>query len=269
LIQAAMFMLCGTLLHRFRTVDEFDLHGRGRDGRAMRIVGSLFVLGGVLLAAPPPLALFRGMTEIEDAASSAGYGWLVVLFVIVAALTGGALLRVAGRVFLGWGPSKGADPDQARAATERVDDTRDDRDHTPPLMIVVPTILLVLAAGLSFAPGALDWAGRAAAVFVDSHAYASWLHPGAQVPLPGAPGGHVSAAEVVLGGVGTLLGLSLAALGLFGRGLREGLPGSVSRPARTVVATVRALHSGHVGDYIAWWTAGAASLGAVCLLALR
>jgi hypothetical protein len=28
------------------------------------------------------------------------------------------------------------------------------------------------------------------------------------------------------------------------------------------------LHSGHVGDYVAWWTAGAALLGATCLLVL-
>jgi hypothetical protein len=35
------------------------------------------------------------------------------------------------------------------------------------------------------------------------------------------------------------------------------------------VVSVRGLHSGHIGDYIAWWTAGAGLLGAVCLLALR
>ncbi len=30
LTKAALFMICGILLHRFRTVDEYDLHGRGR-----------------------------------------------------------------------------------------------------------------------------------------------------------------------------------------------------------------------------------------------
>jgi multicomponent Na+:H+ antiporter subunit D len=74
--------------------------------------------------------------------------------------------------------------------------------------------------------------------------------------------------EVLIGCGGSLLAIALAALGLFGRPLREALPASVRNPARDVVATVRELHSGHIGDYIAWWTAGAASFGAICLLAL-
>ncbi|MGH2871099.1 MAG: complex I subunit 5 family protein [Solirubrobacteraceae bacterium] len=269
LIQAAMFMLSGTLLHRFRTVDEFDLHGRGRGGGAMRIVGVLFACGGVLLTGLPPLMLFHGMAEIEGAASGAGYSWIALLFVVVAALTGGALLRVVGRVFLGWGPSEGADPAQARAAEERVDETRDERGHTPPLMIIVPAILLVLAAGLNFVPGALDWAARAAAVFVDRHAYMAWLGGGTHVSLPSKPHEQVSVVAVVLGAIGFVLASALAALGLFGRPLGDTLPVSVRSAARTVVATVRGVHSGHIGDYIAWWTAGAASFGAVCLLALR
>ena len=269
LVQAAMFMLCGTLLHRFRTVDEFDLHGRGADSGQMRIVGLLFVCGGLLVAALPPFMMFRGMASIEGASASAGYGWVAVLFVVVAALTGGALLRVAGRVFLGWGPSDGPDSSQARAAEERVDDTRDERDHTPPLMVIVPAVLLALAAVLNFVPGALDWAARAAAVFVDRHAYSAWLNHGAHVPLPPAPHTHVSTAEALLGCAGVLLALALAALGLFGRSLRQRLPAGIKNPTHAAVAAVRGAHSGHVGDYIAWWTAGAASFGVLCLVALR
>ncbi len=33
--------------------------------------------------------------------------------------------------------------------------------------------------------------------------------------------------------------------------------------------TLRHLHAGEIGDYIAWWTAGTVVLGGVCLLALR
>ncbi|HEX3616508.1 MAG TPA: complex I subunit 5 family protein [Solirubrobacteraceae bacterium] len=269
LIQAAMFMLCGTLLHRFRTVDEFDLHGKGRGRGAMRTVGPLFACGGLLLAALPPFMLFRGTAQIEGAAAAAGYGWIALLFVVVAAMTGGALLRVTGRVFIGWGASQGADPAQARAAHERVDETRDEREHTPPLMIVVPALLLLLAAGLSLVPGALGWAARAAAVFVDRHAYSAWLIQGSHVPLPSAPREHVSVAEAVAGCLGSVLAVALAAIGLFGRPLREALPRWARSPARTIVATVRAAHSGHIGDYVAWWTAGAATFGVVCLLALR
>ncbi|HWE59214.1 MAG TPA: complex I subunit 5 family protein [Solirubrobacteraceae bacterium] len=269
LTKAALFMLCGTLLHRFRTVDEFDLHGRGRADRTMRIVGMLFLIGGLLLAALPPFTLFHGKSEIEGAASAAGYGWLALLFMLVSGATGGAVLRVAGRVFMGWGPRQGADPAQARAAEERVDEERDERAHTPPLMVIVPAVLLLLAAGLNFVPGALDWAQRAAGLMADHRAYAAWVLHGAHVPLPPAPQDHASLTEALIGCAGIVLALGLAALGLFGRPLRERLPASVSNFARRVVVAVRGAHSGHIGDYIAWWTAGAASLGAVCLLALR
>jgi multicomponent Na+:H+ antiporter subunit D len=74
---------------------------------------------------------------------------------------------------------------------------------------------------------------------------------------------------MLFGCLGSALAVALAALGLFGRSLREALPDRVRDPARTIVTTVRAVHSGHVGDYVAWWTAGAATFGVVCLLALR
>jgi hypothetical protein len=41
-----------------------------------------------------------------------------------------------------------------------------------------------------------------------------------------------------------------------------------SRGRRSVRA-LRGLHSGHVGDYITWWSAGAAALGGLVLVALR
>ncbi|MGZ4185706.1 MAG: hypothetical protein ACXVFA_10240, partial [Solirubrobacteraceae bacterium] len=62
--------------------------------------------------------------------------------------------------------------------------------------------------------------------------------------------------------------IGAAALGLFGRPLRESLPRRVREPTRTALRSVRHLHSGEIGDYIAWWTAGASVLGAVCLFAL-
>ena len=115
--KAALFMCAGVLLHRFGTVDEYDLHGRGRE---IPVVGVLMGIGALLLAAAPPSTAFAGKSLLESASSEAGNGWLVAVFVIVSALTGGAVLRVTGRVFLGWGPSAGPDPSQARAAEERV-----------------------------------------------------------------------------------------------------------------------------------------------------
>lgn len=269
LTAAALFMLCGALLHRFRTVDEFDLHGRGRGGGAMRRVGVLFACGALLLAAAPPFAMFHGAAQIEGAASAAGVGWLAALFTVVSAATGGAVLRVSCRVFLGWGAFEGADPGQARAAEERVDETRDEREHTPPLMVIVPAVMLVLAAGIGFVPGALHWIYRAAVLMADHRAYPAWMLHSVRVPLPAAPAEHASLAEVLFSCGGVVLAAGLAALGLFGRPLREALPESVGGAVRSIVVAVRSVHSGHIGDYVAWWTAGAAGFGAACLLGLR
>jgi hypothetical protein len=75
--------------------------------------------------------------------------------------------------------------------------------------------------------------------------------------------------DVLTAIAGVLGAVGVATLGLFGRPLREGLPEYVRVPARRALVGLRLLHSGHIGDYIAWWTAGASILGGVCLVALR
>jgi multicomponent Na+:H+ antiporter subunit D len=233
------------------------------------VAGVLFVAGGILLAAPPPFTEFQGKSLIEGSASAVGYGWLLAVFAIVSALTAGGVLRVAGRVFYGWGPSEGPDPRQARAAHERVDETREDRDHTPPLMLVVPGVLLAASIVGGLIPGAAAWAARSAARFVDHLAYAQWVLHGHSVRWPPAPSTHLETVDVILGVLTLLAAFAVAAAGLFGRPLLQRLPRRVRASGRGAVVGLRGLHSGHIGDYIAWWTTGAGLLGGACLLALH
>ncbi len=265
LTKGALFMCCGVLLRHFGTVDEFDLHGRGR---SLPLVGALFALGAVLLAAAPPFTAFAGKSLLESTTSEAGSGWLAVLFVIVSALTGGAVLRVTGRVFLGLGPSTGPDPRQARAAVERVDETRARRGHTPALMVAVPAVLLIAAAVVGFVPDGVPAVERAAARFVDHRAYAAWVLRGTRINWPKLTPGHVATIDIVTGLLAVGGAVSAAALGLFGPPVREALPRAIREPARDTLRALRRLHSGHIGDYIAWWTAGASLLGVACLLIL-
>jgi multicomponent Na+:H+ antiporter subunit D len=264
--KAALFMGAGVLLHRFGTIDEFDLHGRGKD---LRCVGALFAVGGLLLAAAPPFTAYAGKSVLDAASTSTGYGWLVAVFILVSAVTGAAVLRVTARVFLGWGPATGPDPAQARAAEERVDETRGERDHTPVPMIAAPAVLLAVAALAGILPGVVPAVERVAARFTDHAAYAPWVLHGAVVRWPAPPADHAGVIDVLYGVVSVAGAVALSALGLFGRPLREALPKPIRVRARTVVRALRGLHSGHIGDYIAWWTAGASVLGGVCLLALR
>jgi multicomponent Na+:H+ antiporter subunit D len=267
LTKAALFMCAGVLLHRFSTIDEYVLHGRGRQ---VPMAGVLMAVGALLLAAIPPFTTFMGKSLLEEGSSAAGgYGWLIAVYILVSAVTGGAVLRVTGRVFLGWGPSEGAHPEQARAAEEQVDETRGERDHTPAVMLVVPAVLLVGVLVLGLIPGAVPGAERALAQFADHGAYARWVLHGAHVGLPVLPPSHVSLSDYGYGALSTVGALAVAGVGLFGRPARESLPAAVGTRAGSAVAVLRGLHNGHIGDYIAWWSAGVSLIGGVCLVALR
>src|SRR5436190_9887354 len=113
LTKAALFMLTGVLLHRFATIDEYDLHSRGREVPG---VGILFGIGGLMLAAIPVASTFFGKSLLDGGALDGGYWWLPTIFVIASMLTGGAVLRVTGRVFRGWGAARRSDESQARQA---------------------------------------------------------------------------------------------------------------------------------------------------------
>jgi multicomponent Na+:H+ antiporter subunit D len=263
--KAALFMCVGVLLHRFATVDEYDLHGRGRE---VPVVGVLMAIGGLVLATVPPFTSFAGKSLIESASSEAGYGWLIAVFLVASALTGGAVLRVTGRIFLGWGPSTGPDPSQARAAEERTDEERGPRERTPATMVVVPAVLLAATLLVGFVPGAVPGVERLAARFVDHAAYARWVLHDARIPLPHVPASHVELKDVVVSLLAVIGAVATAAIGLFGRPLRESVPAAIRDPSRDALRALRHLHSGQIGDYITWWTAGAAVIGGVCLVAL-
>jgi hypothetical protein len=94
------------------------------------------------------------------------------------------------------------------------------------------------------------------------------LH-GVHVPLPVVPPSHISGQDYGYGAISVVGALLAAGVGLFGRPVRESLPVAISRPSAGAVAVLRNLHDGHIGDYIAWWSAGVSVVGGVCLIALR
>ena len=266
LTKAALFMCAGVLLHRFATIDEYDLHGQGRQ---VPIVGGLMAVGALLLAALPPFTTFIGKSLLEEGASGVGYNWLIVVFVFVSAMTGGAVLRVTGRVFLGWGSAEGPKGSHALAAEEGSDEERSPRDYTPPLMVIVPAVLLVAVLVLGLIPGAGPGVERFAAQFTDHRDYARWVLHGLRVPLPTLPPSHISAEDYAYSGASIVGAILIAAWGLFGYRLQEGRMSWLSERFGVAINVLRGLHSGHIGDYIAWWSAGVSLVGGICLIALR
>src|SRR4051812_10237711 len=251
LVKAALFATVGLLNDRYATVEESELHGRGRD---LRWVGALFCLGALAIASLPPFGPFLGKTIVEDAALKLhGYGWLPAVMVVVSALTGGALLRVGLRVFFGVGRPAPEDPHSA--STDEQPDESDESFASMPWLLWGPAVVLVLASlAWGLLPGLVDAAGRGAERFVSSGAYADAVLLGKPLPDVVSPlhgptaTGYLYAAASVIGAIG------VAAVAL--AGARERAP----RAGRQALEGLRALHSGRPGDYAAFTAAGGALL---------
>ena len=263
LVKAALFLCVGLLLHRFASVDELALHGRGRKVAG---VGAMFALGGILLAGTAPAGLFLGESEVEKAAKDLGVHWVPWLFVFVGAITGGAVLRAAGRVFLGWGVSR-RDAPEVGGATDEEPETRGPRRWLPVTMWAPPAILLAASIAVGLAPGSRRVAHDAAARLLDTRGTAAHVLDGAPQPAPEVHEEPL-AKEVPRSLLNVALALALAAVALF----RHRLPSALRAGAALwdpPMRALRAAHTGRVGDYVAWLAFGTATFGGLCAALFR
>jgi multicomponent Na+:H+ antiporter subunit D len=220
-VKAALFSGAGLLLNRYETVDEHDLHGRGR---SMPAAGTIFLLGGLGLAGLPPYGTWAGKAVIEEA----GGPWVTALAVATSALTAGAVLRVWLRVFWGAGPT-------ARRSGEHEEaETRFKLSRLPWTMVAPGVVLVLGGLSLGLLPGGV--LGRAVA---------SYTHLTGPAPSPWTPAGVLS------GLVAVALAFGVAVIGVRGHSPRAAL--------------LHRLHSGHIGDYVAWLTAGVTVFGLLLL----
>jgi multicomponent Na+:H+ antiporter subunit D len=264
--KASLFMCAGVLLHRFARIEEHELRGRGRR-RDLALVGATMAAGGLLLGAAPMLGTFFGKSLIEEASLEHGYGWLPAVVTVASALTGGAVLRVAGRVFMGWGPADPPDAPEAKEALEEQTETLRPHDRTPAVMVVPAVVLMIAALVAGLVPGVVHTAEHAAAAFRDHVAYAHTVLR-ARVPFAEVEPSRLTAADFLYGSASTLGAIAVAALALFGRELLDLVPRPLLGGADRALAALRELHSGHVGDYMAWLTVGLATLGGLFALSL-
>jgi multicomponent Na+:H+ antiporter subunit D len=262
LVKAAMFMLTGILGHRLGSVDEHDLHGRGRE---LRGTGALYGVGALALASLPPFGPFLGKALTDDAAHAHGYWWVAPLLALVSALTGGAILRAGARVFLGWGVPERDARDEEAAAEEP--ETRGRHDRTPLPMLTPPIVLLLGGLAVGLIPRLHHGVERAAERFVDRAGVAGRVLGTHAPPLAHHAVHPISGAAYAWGIVSVLGALLVAWLGLWMPQLRRRVAPAWQAPGARALGVLRAAHSGHVGDYVAWLVLGVAAFGGAVALA--
>ncbi|MEV6315763.1 complex I subunit 5 family protein [Streptomyces sp. NPDC051776] len=251
-VKAALFACTGVLLDRYASVDEYELYGRARE---LPLTAGLFLAGGLALAGLPPFGTALGKAVAEEAAGHTAQ-WLVAVFVLVSAVTGGAVLRAGLRVFAGAGPRP-----EGTSAQRGEETTGDEEPETsgplrriPDTMLAVPLLLLAGALAVGLVPGIAAGAGRAGDLFATHGPYERAVLDGLTAPSEVFAAPHWTVAGVLLGLLSAGLACALALLGV-----RRPRPGRMAG----IMAPVRRLQSGHIGDYVAWVVVGMALLAAL------
>ncbi len=282
LAKSALFLGAGVVQHQRASVSELKLHGRGR---GLAVTGVTVVLGALVLADLPPFVSSAGHALLVDAADEAGMPWMELVIALSVILSSGAVLRAAGRIWLGWGSRESSRPDTGTADDpgeegEDQSDTagregkpgaaegRDGRERSgrrkrvPLTMVLPPLALLAIGLGLGLASGIEEHAVAAAAAFSDRASYAAGVLGIHGSPIPPKGPAVPASAAMSAGGVLTDLGQVLVALAVAGIALNRRAHG-LRRVLTAGTGWLRRLHSGLVGDQVTWLAAGLALLAAL------
>jgi multicomponent Na+:H+ antiporter subunit D len=294
LAKSALFLAAGVVQHQRASVSELKLRGRGR---GLAVTGVTVALGALVLADLPPFVSSAGHALLVDAADEAGMPWMELVIALTVILSSGAVLRAAGRIWLGWGSSVSSRPDTGTADDpgEEDEDESDTagsegksgssgkpgaggehdghqgsgrRKRVPLTMVLPPLALLAIGLGLGLTSGIEEHAVAAAAAFSDRASYAAGVLGTHGSPIP--PRGPVVPADpaVSAGGVLTDLGQVLVALAVAGIAL-DRRAARFRRVLAGGTGWLRRLHSGLVGDQVTWLAAGLALLAALGEAALH
>jgi multicomponent Na+:H+ antiporter subunit D len=110
----------------------------------------------------------------------------------------------------------------------------------------------------------------AAVQFANGSSYAATVLQGGNAPPIEAGPAYSAPASAYIYSAITLVGaIAVAAAMLFGYRTPKAASQPVSAITRRAIAPLRALHSGHIGDYVAWLVAGVALLGGSFAIALQ
>ena len=136
----------------------------------------------------------------------------------------------------------------------------------------MPAVAIVLGLAVSLVPGLQTRSEHAADQFRDRTAYAGRVLEGVeqrQIARPPFAFPKETHESIEYGIGSTILAFGFAALGLWRHRLPAALRRVAARPALRASLALRVVHSGIVGDYVLWLTAGVALIGGVWAFTLR
>lgn len=265
LAKGALFLGIGVLQQQRSSIDELKLQGKGS---GLWVTGGTIAIGALVLSDLPPFVSSTGKDLLIAAADRAGAGWLEIVVAFCVVVSSGAVLRGAGRIWLGAGASPSAV--QTETETETDDDPGTEEMEKSPrrpalVMVLPPLVLLAVALGLGLAPGAGQGASNAAASFINRPAYAAAVLDGVNLPVA-----HPRAPVSPPANLFIDLAESAGAVGLAGVALsRRRQAATLRQGVGLATHWLRRQHSGHVGDQVTWLVAGLALLAGLSGLALR
>jgi multicomponent Na+:H+ antiporter subunit D len=255
--KGSLFLAGGILLAARNDIDELRLYGKGR---GLPFAKTAWFVSAFALASPPFLGTFTGHALIDDAAAVDGLWWVPVVIAFATIASTAAILRAGLRVFVGIGsrrdPLLSREPPESESPGER-----------PNIRLMQLVTLALALAGLAVGavPALAVHVQEAAHHFVAHRDYARVvLEQRAPAAVP--PGEWRTTPSSIAWALVTLVGsLAVGWLSLY----RSRLPRHVSGKLAHGLAPLRAAHSGHIGDYVAWLTFGTAVIGGLFALTIR
>ena len=260
LLKGSLFQSAGILMHRFDTIDEGHLHGRGR---GLPVEGVVFGVGALCLAGLPLAGSGLGHELLDDAVTSAQLHWLPPLLLVGGALPAAAVVRAAAHIYLGVGRPMEPKPDYEGR------ETASDLGRTPVVMLAPCATLLAASVALAWVARLPAVAEAATRSFQATGAYAAQVLQGAApraLQVPAVPGPTPEA--VMLGAATVVLSLAIAAVALFWDRLPTPVRG-LGRALDSLGAGLHRVQSGIVTDYVTWVAVGMAAYGTAFAVMLR
>ncbi len=261
LIKSGLFFTSGIVLHRLRSINEKGLFGKGRE---LHWTAVLWFLGAAGLAAAPPFSLMFGEAGASRAAELAGVHGVWPLFVFGGGITAAAVLRVGAHTFFGWGDVPLTDD---AAEVGELPETHSEDQKIFWYLFFPPAVCILGAIALTFTPDWLPILRNGAAQMANQTAYAHTVYTGQAVPLTQPSWRQAFPAAALHGVIALLLAIFLAGSSVFRSKLRR--PLRVGAALEGGIKPLRAMQSGHPGDYVLWLTVGLAVFGTATMFLLR